>query len=74
MNKVQKIAAGFCLAALLAGGALTARLYSERKATEAADAAQRAKWEAAEQRPVGQAGCAAERRACENDHEKRKEV
>ena len=49
MNKAQKIAAGLCLAALLAGGALTARLYSERKATEAADAAQRAKWESAEQ-------------------------
>ena len=55
MNKVQKIAAGLCLAALLAGGALTARLYSERKATEAADAAQRAKWESAEQAAADQA-------------------
>ena len=55
MNKVQKIAAGLCLAALLAGGALTARLYSERKATEAADAAQRAKWESAEQASADQA-------------------
>ena len=55
MNKVQKIAAGLCLAALLAGGALTARLYSERKATEAADAAQRAKWESAEQAAINQA-------------------
>ena len=55
MNKVQKIAAGLCLAALLAGGALTARLYSERKATEAADAAQRARWESAEQAAADQA-------------------
>ncbi len=44
-NTWIKFAAAAAAAAILAGAGVTARLYSQKKATEAADAAQRAKWE-----------------------------
>lgn len=50
MNKKTRLwAAAAALTFVLAGGGITFRMVQERKATEAADAAQRAKWESAEQ-------------------------
>lgn len=50
MNKKTRLwAAAAALTFVLAGGGITFRMVQERKATEAADAAQQAKWESAEQ-------------------------
>ena len=56
MNKKTRLwAAAAALTFVLAGGGITFRMVQERKATEAADAAQRAKWESAEQAAANQA-------------------
>ena len=51
-RKIRFWAAAAASVLLLAGGGVIFRMVQERKATEAADAAQRAKWESAEQAAV----------------------